>query len=137
MIRKNEEIILKALETGYFFRGEYIKVFWGKGHQERFDFRPHNRSAEHEFEKLSKVNQWRFIVSRYQWNNKGEPEIYDYEPTEIIPLTKEMKLALLKRIATGQLSKEDGRLLIIGIGIAFLNMLSEEEMKAREQAREE
>lgn len=129
MIRRKKELILKALETGYFFRGEYIHVFWGKGMQERFEYKPQYRSAKHEFNKLSKVNQWRFIVSCYQWSNKGEPKIYDYDPSEIIPLTKDMKIALLKYIATGIMTKEEQKLFIYGIGWGYFYMLSSREIE--------
>lgn len=134
MIHSDEKIILMALTTGYFFRGEFIKCFYGKGYQERFDFPAKHRSSEHEFSKLSKVNHWRFIVSCFQISNKGEPKIYDYDPTEIIPLSKKMKIALMKNISGQELSDEDSRLFYFGIGYSFLDMLSTKELEAREQA---
>jgi len=87
--------LLRALETGYFYFGEMLELFAGDSHL-RFIPEEKNRIII----ELTDVEVNRYILSLL-YIHEDEICMYDFSPYDIIMLTKEVKLILIKCVARG------------------------------------
>lgn len=97
------KILKVGLQTGFFFSSEYFRIFASSSH---LRFKIEDRYYNHE--KVLTINEeLRFLRSVITEHN-GELYCFDYSPNAIILLTKEMKIAIIKTIATnGAISDAD------------------------------
>ena len=85
-----------GLKSGYFFASEYFQIIYGSNHL-RFGVHPSRINLEREF---TISEELRFIHSIMVLKN-DVVYAYDYKICEIIEFTKEIKIVLIKCIASG------------------------------------
>jgi len=89
-------ILKLGLKTGWLFASEYFQVIYGSKHL-RFGVHPSRVNLERKF---TISEELRFIRSIMVLKDEVV-YAYDYKPCEIIELSKEMKIVLIKCIANG------------------------------------
>jgi len=112
-----------ALKTNWFYIGEAVKLFLFK-YPENFEFKPQNAI---DIGELSPALEFRFAYSLI-YPKGNEFFVFDNEPEYIVPLTREMKIALIKCIAAdGYMPAKDFEVLA-GATMSKFDILSSREI---------
>lgn len=116
------EIFKQAVKSNFLFFSEALNLFAWK-YAKHFKF-----EEKHLIERaFSDEDKIRYFLSTMYFGEDGEIYVKHYEPNEIIPLNKEMKLALLKCIVlNGYMSNTDAFLSAI-MNVSYMRSTKEVE----------
>lgn len=117
---RNLRILKMSLQSGYLFHSELSRIFAGSKH---LRFKMLDECCMQM--ELTPMEEQRFLCSIL---TDDYLSVYDYQPDEIIKLTKEMKVSLIKCIATnGFMPKNEVDEIFIKTLLAVSDICSKEE----------